>query len=163
MRCAAMLCLALAACTPETKPAEAPPATPPAAQSEPAPQPATAATLNMISVDVGSAIQPADGAKVTSPLEITGFAPNDWYFEAVFPLKLLGPDGALVAEAPAQAQSDWTAQGPVMFSSTLTFKVDKETPATLVLEEDMPGQDEKGEDKPPRAVRIPLFLAPPAK
>jgi hypothetical protein len=155
---AAMLCLTLAACTPETKPAEAP-----VAQTEPAPaQSAEAAAASRVNVDVGAATQPADGSKVMSPLEVTGVAPNDWYFEAVFPLKLIGADGAVIAEAPAQAQTDWTVAGPVTFKGRFAFTVDKDTPATLVLEEDMPGQDDKGDDKPARTVRIPVVLAPAA-
>jgi hypothetical protein len=158
MRRAAILCLVLAACTPETKPAEAP-----VAQTEPATaQPAEAAAASAVNVDVGAATQPADGSKVMSPLEVAGIAPNDWYFEAVFPLTLVGADGAVLAEAPAQAQTDWTVVGPVTFRGRLAFNVDKDTPATLVLEEDMPGQDDKGDDKPARTVRIPVVLAPAA-
>lgn len=98
---------------------------------------------------------PAAGARVTSPLLASGTADNSWYFEAVFPARLVGDDGELIAEAPAIAHSDWTTPGPVRFNVEMTFSVDAETPATLVLSEDMPSGD-----PPEREVRIPVVLLP---
>jgi hypothetical protein len=98
---------------------------------------------------------PAPDARITSPLRASGSADNSWYFEAVFPARLMARDGTLIAEAPAIAASDWTQDGVVPFNVEMAFTVDEETPATLVLEEDMPGENEA-----PRQVRIPLILAP---
>lgn len=83
---------------------------------------------------------PAEGAQAESPLDVEGVAPNTWFFEAVFPLKLAAKDGRVLAEAPAIAQSEWTKEGPVAFKGTLVFEVSEDTPAMLVLEEDMPGE-----------------------
>lgn len=92
-------------------------------------------------------------ARVKSPLTVRGIAPNNWFFEAVFPVTLLDGNGVVIAEAPAQAQSDWMTEGPVTFVADLSFAVSGDTPATLVLAEDMPsglpGQ---------REVRIPVTL-----
>jgi hypothetical protein len=98
---------------------------------------------------------PEPGARVVSPLLASGVADNDWYFEAVFPAKLMARDGTLIAEAPAIAGSDWTVRGPVPFTVEMAFTVDEETQATLVFEEDMPG-----ENRAPRHVRIPVMLLP---
>ncbi|MGH6949311.1 MAG: Gmad2 immunoglobulin-like domain-containing protein [Vitreimonas sp.] len=135
MRIAALgLALTLAACSPA---AEAPPE-PPAASG--------------VTILVNT---PGAGARVTSPLRVEGTAPGDWFFESVFPAQLRGADGALIAEAPAQAQRDWMTEAPVPYVAELTFSVTRETPATLVLKEDMPsglpGQ---------REISVPVVLAP---
>jgi hypothetical protein len=93
--------------------------------------------------------------RIASPLRASGTADNSWYFEAVFPARLMARDGTLIAEAPAIAASDWTRDGPVPFNVEMAFTVDEETPATLVLEEDMPRDNGN-----PRQVRIPVVLAP---
>ncbi|GIK51025.1 MAG: hypothetical protein KJZ75_14200 [Hyphomonadaceae bacterium] len=98
---------------------------------------------------------PLRGARVTSPLRVEGTAPGDWFFEAVFPTQLRNADGELIAEAPAEAQREWMTEQPVPYVAELTFSVTEETPATLVLEEDMPsglpGQ---------REISIPVVLVP---
>ncbi len=98
---------------------------------------------------------PADGARVVSPLQVAGMAPNDWFSEGVFPLTLVASDGAVLAEFPAQPVTDWQVQGPVAFNATADFTVAVETQATLVLEEDMPPEGGQA-----RRVSIPLVLAP---
>ncbi|MBP9686263.1 MAG: hypothetical protein KBD66_00505 [Candidatus Doudnabacteria bacterium] len=61
------------------------------------------------------------GQVVTSPLTLTGTALGTWFFEASFPVKLFDADGMLLAEAVAQAQSDWMTLNPVSFSVMLEF------------------------------------------
>ncbi|MBX3429353.1 MAG: hypothetical protein KF779_07215 [Hyphomonadaceae bacterium] len=130
--------LALLACSPPQAPTEAP-----ATTAE------TSAAPNVV-IET-----PASGARVTSPLVVEGTATGDWYFEAQFPAKLVGADGAVIAEAPAMAQSDWMTEAPVQYRATFTFAVTEETPATLVLEEDMPA-----DNAAPREVTIPVVLVP---
>jgi hypothetical protein len=98
---------------------------------------------------------PEPDARITSPLIASGVANNSWYFEAVFPARLMTADGTVIAEAPAIAASDWMAPGDVPFNVEMAFTVDAETHATLVLEEDMPGENQQ-----PRQVRIPVVLLP---
>lgn len=97
----------------------------------------------------------AAGARVTSPFVVEGAAPGDWYFEAQFEAKLLVADGAVIAEAPARAQSDWMTEAPVRYRAEFTFNVTQDTPATLVLQEDMPA-----DNAAPREVTIPVVLVP---
>ncbi|WP_395644647.1 Gmad2 immunoglobulin-like domain-containing protein [Terricaulis sp.] len=136
------LVAALAACSP-----------PPAEQAE-------TTTLTTVSIPAQPGAASVDGvmagARLTSPATLTGIAPKDWYFEAQFPVMLVGADGRVIAEGPARAQSDWTAPNndPIRFQSELTFSVAHDTPATLVLQEDMPG-----EDAPARETRIPVVLS----
>ncbi len=95
------------------------------------------------------------GARVTSPLSVDGAAPGDWYFEAQFPAKLVGADGTVLAEAPAMTRGDVITEAPVPFHAELQFNVTQDTPATLVLQEDMPADNAN-----PREVTIPVVLAP---
>lgn len=138
MRIVALLALALAACSP---PAEQPAAT-------------TVETTQTEGVSIVVAA-PQTGAHVSSPLHVEGTAPGDWFFEAQFPAELRSADGALIAEAPARAQSDWMTERPVPYAAELQFDVERETQATLVLKEDvpsgLPGQ---------REISIPVVLEP---
>lgn len=98
---------------------------------------------------------PEPNARITSPLQASGVADNSWYFEAVFPARLVSEDGELIAEAPAVASSDWTRSGDVPFTVEMAFTVDAETPALLVLQEDMPG-----DNRETRQMQIPVVLLP---
>ena len=134
--------LALAACTP------------PANTEAPAQSAEIAA--HEASGDLASVSTPTEGARVTSPLRVTGIAPANWYFENQFPVHLLNAQGEVIAEAPARPRVNWTANAePKEFDAELSFTVSAETPATLVLQEDMPGDGET-----PREVRLPVTLAP---
>ncbi len=82
---------------------------------------------------------PLPGAVVKSPLTIRGAARGHWYFEAVFPIRLLDGRGRLLAEAPAQAQGNWWMTNVfVPFTATLRFKRPATRYGTLVFEKDNP-------------------------
>ncbi len=98
---------------------------------------------------------PTSGARVASPLIVEGTAPGDWYFEAQFVGQLRGADDAMLAEAPARALGDWMTEAPVPYRAEFTFSVTQETPATIVLQEDMPADNAH-----PREVTIPIVLVP---
>jgi hypothetical protein len=97
---------------------------------------------------------PEAGARLASPFQVTGTAPGTWYFEAVFHAELVTADGVVLDEAPAQAQGDWMTVEQVPFAAEFAFDVAADTPATIVLREDMQ------EEGPSREVRIPVVLAP---
>lgn len=136
IRLAVACTVVLAACSP--------PQPPPSAETTPA-----AETSNV------TISAPAANARVTSPLTVEGAAPGDWYFEAQFPVELVGADGAVLAEAPAWSQSEAMTEAAVAYRAELQFSVSQETPAMLVLQEDMPA-----DNTDPREVRIPLVLLP---
>jgi Immunoglobulin-like domain of bacterial spore germination len=152
-RTAVIACLALCACTPEQKAAEdMPPITMPNADAPPA----QAATTQSAEVTV---VAPLSGARISSPVSVEGIAPNNWFFEAVFPLEL-SVDGEVISEAPAQAQTDWTVDCPVKFRGELKFNVAAEREAILTLAEDMPREDAQGNALPARVLKIPVVLLP---
>jgi len=95
---------------------------------------------------------PVAFARVTSPLTVTGIS-RGWYFEGSFPAKLVAADGTVLAEAPAQAQGDWMTSAPVPFIATLMFTVTHDTPANIVLEQDMPREGQE-----PERVTVPVVL-----
>src|SRR5690606_22576276 len=121
----------------------------------PAPTETPPATTDSASGPMVLVTAPASGARVSSPLVVEGTAPGDWYFEAQFVGQLRGADGALLAEAPARAQEDWMTEAPVPYRAEFTFSVTQETPATIVLQEDMPADNAN-----PREVSIPVVLVP---
>ncbi len=116
---------------------------------EPAAQPsAPAATIAELAV----VTSPLADAQITSPLHITGIAPADWYFENQFPVWLEDPEGNVIANGPATPRVNWTENAePKEFDAELTFTATG--PATLVLQEDMPGDGET-----PREVRMRVVL-----
>lgn len=81
---------------------------------------------------------PLPGAKVASPLTITGRARGNWYFEASFPVRLLDGNGVELAIKPAQAIGDWMTAEYVPFSVTLTFAQPMTATGTLILQKDNP-------------------------
>lgn len=136
------------------QPAKAP--TPSDAQGSP---PATTAPSPAVAWPAGFSVSsPVAGATTTSPLTVTGIAPNDWYFEAVFDAVLLDAQGNLLTQAPAQAQTDWTKPGPVPFKAVLSYAVEETQTGTVVLTEDQTGKGADGDDAPVREVRIPVVL-----
>lgn len=81
---------------------------------------------------------PQPNIVVTSPLNLTGEARGNWYFEAVFPVKLLDANGDVLAQDQGQAQSDWMTENFVPFKATLQFTAPTTGTGTLVLEKDNP-------------------------
>ena len=103
----------------------------PAPTPAPAPAPAPDAHANLIRVNT-----PHAHAAITSPLVVTGQARGIWYFEASFPVKLLDGNGAVLAQAPAQAQGEWMTTEFVPFRATLTFTRPTTATGTLMLQKD---------------------------
>jgi len=64
---------------------------------------------------------PASGQILSSPVTIKGEARGAWFFEASFPIKLVGQDGQVIAQTIATAQGDWMTEGFVPFSAVLTI------------------------------------------
>ena len=98
--------------------------------------------------DSGSSTQPLDtrvtvtsprsGATVGHTLTISGKAPNQWYFEASFPIKVTTPEGDTIGTSHGQAQTDWMKPGQVPFTATVTLTLSYSGPATIALLKDNP-------------------------
>jgi hypothetical protein len=128
-----------------------------AACSQPAPEaPAPPVETTAANPDAATVDTPAANARVTSPVTVTGTAPANWYFENQFPVRLVDAQGGEITMAPATPRVNWTENAePKVFDAQLTFSVAAETPATLVLQEDMPR-----EGAAPRETRVPVVLLP---
>ncbi len=98
---------------------------------------------------------PLAGEAVSSPLSIKGEARGTWYFEASFPVKLLGLQGEEVAAGIAQAKSDWMTESYVPFEVKLAFLAAQDTDAILVLKKDNPSGLPENDDQ----LEIPVRLA----
>lgn len=119
--------------TPQEQPAPSP--TPsPAPAPIPAPTPTPTSTQNPL-IQVTAPIQ---NSLVTSPLQITGQARGNWYFEASFPIRLEDANGVVLGRTTGQAQADWMTTNFVPFSATLTFTTPTTTTGWLFLEKDNP-------------------------
>lgn len=153
---------ALMACTPQDAPADTVPPADPAASNQPTLMegevPAPEGEISISGVTAG--------ARVSSPLVVEGFVKSDWVFEGQFPARI-EVDGKTIAEAPARHDlpADGSYPDPTKFRAELVFDVAADTPATLVLQEDMPQPVEPDSDVagPARTLRVPLTLAPPAQ
>ncbi|MFA5954028.1 MAG: Gmad2 immunoglobulin-like domain-containing protein [Patescibacteria group bacterium] len=113
---------------------------------------ATSKTANNLIV----VTSPVKDAVVASPLVITGSARGPWYFEASFPVRLLGSDGSVLGSGVAQAEGDWMTENFVPFTAILTFIPPQTGTGVLVLQKDnpsgIPGHDD--------ALYIPVRFTP---
>jgi hypothetical protein len=80
---------------------------------------------------------PEMNAVIASPVAIAGSA-KGWYFEAVFPVKILDGDGTVLGNGQARAQSDWMTTSSVPFSATTSFTAPKYATGTIVFRKDNP-------------------------
>lgn len=81
---------------------------------------------------------PASGAKIVSPLEITGEAPGTWYFEASFPISLVDENGKVLDKGIATAQGDWMTENWVPFKAELVFNPKEARTGKIILDKDNP-------------------------
>jgi len=95
--------------------------------------------------------KPADGARVTSPVTVSGTAN---VFEANVTIEILDDAGKVVGKTFTTATCGTGCRGT--YSVPVTFKVDREQRGTIVVHDD----DAAGTGKPPHSVRIPLTLVP---
>jgi len=79
-----------------------------------------------------------DNSLIKSPLEISGRARGNWFFEASFPIELLDQNNQQLAVAIAQAQGDWMTEDLVPFTATLKFTAPVSDAGKLVLKRDNP-------------------------
>lgn len=89
------------------------------------------ATEDMIKVEL-----PYPGSVVGKEFTIVGEARGGWYFEASFPVEVIGQDGEVLAQAPASAKGDWMTTEFVPFTSEIKVPESYIGPATLILRKD---------------------------
>jgi hypothetical protein len=82
---------------------------------------------------------PLANAVVSSPLAVAGTVTGGgWFFEAVFPVKVLDGDGSVLGQGQAQAQSDWMTTGTVPFAASIVFTAPKYATGTILFAKDNP-------------------------
>jgi len=81
---------------------------------------------------------PKSGQVITSPVTITGQAKGSWFFEAVFPIKILDASGTVIGQGTARAQSDWMTSDFVPFTATVSFTTPSLATGKIVLANDNP-------------------------
>lgn len=90
---------------------------------------------------------PQQNQIINSPLKIEGNALGSWFFEAVFPIKLLDGNGEQIAEAQAQAIGDWMTEDFVPFYVSLNFSLPETNNGILLFQNDNPsGLPEKAKE-----------------
>ncbi len=99
-------------------------------QLQPQPQPSTAAEIIITTPQAGQVIH--------GPFAIEGKAQGSWFFEGVFPIKLLDSNGKEITRGQAHATNDWMTEDFVPFNATLDFKSPTTATGTLVFQNDNP-------------------------
>lgn len=89
---------------------------------------------DLITVDLAS------GAKVSSPLVLSGSARGTWYFEASFPIEIKDANGNTIGQGYAEAQGEWMTENFVQFKSVpITFAAQPAgSKGTIVFMKDNP-------------------------
>lgn len=92
------------------------------------------------------------GDAISSPLEITGEARGNWYFEASFPVRVVAENGTELGVAPAQAEGEWMTTEFVPFSVKVNFSPSQTEMGFVILEKSNPsGLPEHADER-----RIPI-------
>lgn len=74
---------------------------------------------------------------IASPVTITGQA-QAWYFEGVFPVRLVDEQGRELARGQAESQEDWMVDRLVPFKAVLQFVPGTAKKGMLILERSNP-------------------------
>lgn len=95
-------------------------------------------------------------AVVQSPLHVTGDARGTWYFEAVFPVRVLDANGQELGVIAVHSVGDWMTEDFVPFAGDVTFRTPTTATGTVVFEQDNPSGLPENADE----LRIPVRFAP---
>lgn len=117
----------------------------PANNTAPAPtiQNPGASTATSTSTGIGSSTMvivdtPAADSAVSSPVKIKGQARGPWFFEAVFPIRIVDDRGKVLGRTQAKAIGDWMTSDLVPFEATLNFAKPETAAGKIILEKDNP-------------------------
>lgn len=83
-------------------------------------------------------VSPKSGATIISPVTITGKARGSWFFEAVFPIRVLDGNGQIIGTGQAHAQTDWMTSDFVDFTATISFTAPVTKTGSIKLSKDNP-------------------------
>lgn len=94
------------------------------------------ATADLIAVS-----SPAIGASVNKKFTIEGKARGPWYFEASFPIEILGRDFKPIAKSTATAVGEWMTNNFVPFKGQIEVPASYSGDAIMVFQRDNPSGD----------------------
>lgn len=84
---------------------------------------------------------------VNSPIKIKGKAKGTWFFEAIFPVRLLDNKDKELAKGFVEAEGDWMTEDFVSFKGEIRFEAANATSGVLVFEKNNPsGLPEKNKE-----------------
>lgn len=104
--------------------------------------------------DVIKVETPRANETVLAPIIIKGLARGNWFFEATFPIEILDDSGNIIAQAVANAKSDWMTTDFVEFESSLDFKLPKSKTGVIVLKKSNPSGMQENDAE----LRIPIIF-----
>jgi len=93
----------------------------------------TSASADLIKVE-----SPVPGEAVGKNFSVEGVARGTWFFEASFPVVVLGKDGEVLVETYATANGEWMTENFVPFHSDIKIPESYSGPAKLILKKDNP-------------------------
>jgi hypothetical protein len=91
---------------------------------------------------------------IQSPLQISGYAKGEWFFEGDFPVILKDSNGTTIAEHYVTAMDDWMTDDFVRFEGMLEFESPEEEKGSVILKKDNPSGLPENND----AVEIPIWF-----
>lgn len=84
----------------------------------------------------------ASGAKISSPVKLSGQARGPWYFEASFPIEVVAADRVTVlGQGHATAKGEWMTSAFVPYTATVQFDRGTQTSGFIRLKRDNPSGD----------------------
>jgi len=99
---------------------------------------------------------PKIGDTIYSPVNILGQARGSWFFEAVFPVRLLDEKNNLLASGQAHAQGEWTTDNFVPFTVQLSYSLSATSSGVLIFNNDNPS----GLPQNSKELRLPVEISP---
>lgn len=97
---------------------------------------------------------PKQGASVGHSFTVRGQAPGPWFYEAVFPIKILDKDRNVIGSAQGRAQGAWTTDAQVPFTADVQIAGSYRGNAVLVLLRDNPSGLPENDD----ALEVPIVI-----
>lgn len=99
-------------------------------------------------------VSPRAGSLVSEKITIVGRARGEWFFEGVFPIKILNNDGEEIASGIAVAQENSYTEEYVPFAATVTVDTEENTSGFIEFQKDNPsGLQENSE-----SYQIPIII-----
>lgn len=90
---------------------------------------------------------PLPQAVIENPVTIIGEARGTWFFEASFPVSIVGDNGMILGSGVAEAKGDWMTDDFVPFEATINFSGSPILSGSIILSRDNPSGLPKNDAK----------------